>query len=154
MLRGLQAFEETSKDSPLKTHPRKRCGRHSAADSARSPRASAESIHKLFDTFASIPFGSAQPYGETKTDISLSIGNLGNRAYPVFKVLFYLCLVFAFSVDANIVQRLKPFLYEGLIKFQAIDLQNRYNIELLDFVGFSSPTVNGKGIPSLSYKLI
>ena len=48
MLRGVQAPGETPGDSPLKTHPRQR------------------SIHKLLDTFASIPFGSARPYDEAK----------------------------------------------------------------------------------------
>ncbi len=39
-----------------------------------------------------------------------------------------------------------------LFKFQGANLQKRYNVELLVFVGFSSPTVNGKGILTLFYK--
>ena len=46
MLRGLQALETSSRDSPLKTHPRQR------------------SIRKLFASLTTSPFGQALPYGE------------------------------------------------------------------------------------------
>ena len=69
----------------LKTRPRKRL------------------IHKLLDTFTSIPFGSARPYGETKKFLTLMLGyftctsfSAQNPLYPVFLVLITYCLVFAF----------------------------------------------------------
>ncbi len=111
----------------LKTNPRQR------------------TVHKLFANLASSLFGSARPYSETKMSLTLLLGyftstsfSVQNPLYPVFLVLILPCLVFALLADTIIILRLKPLSYKVWVKFQAASLQNRYTIEVLDFVAFSS----------------